>query len=583
MFVISSSKTVSRLQYEDSEFYIKSIGDFTLCFEKSKTKESGSLLLYIDGYTLSRGSQPQILDQEEILGKYRSEGSDFIHSLKGIFTLILVDTNTNEIRLFTDQLGISSVFYRKSIEITEIVSNVKLFSFKMQLSYEAIFVKSYFNRTLGNLTNFNDVFKTTCGTTATIENNVLSIDNYWIPDYLLSDNRENTLNIDDIFGLLQKNFKTFQKTADSKHLITLTGGKDSRTGLSILLNNKSQVAGFTYGNNNSRDAVFASKLAYESNIPHHVFDPPYSKEWYDKATHKIVDTGNPEISLHRAHRDFSFHEMSKLYPEKSIYYAGYMAGELLMGIYYDNLVFSKYLTEFWESNSLKKTDEFLEKRFVKNVQNTRGLSNLLSGLNTFDTHLSKNLKHFYSIFEIGIPHHSQDIFLSQKYFDYVYPFFLDIDFIEAIFNSKYSFFNVDNKSKNLFRRYNLYRFNLKIQHHFAPQLDHIPFGKKGSYTTAEYLRGPFYWTFIKGLRYFFEKKHYPVSYNYGKEYRQFLLEKLLLLNKNKSHELHDYFDINKAIDSLEKETGYSNEERMLKYTNIIQLFLQLENYNNEVQ
>ena len=207
------------------------------------------------------------------------------------------------------------------------------------------------------------------------------------------------------------------------------------------------------------------------------------------------------------------------------------------------------------------------------------LKNHLGELKTFDSELTTEERQFYGIFEIGIPHHSQDIFLADKYFDFVYPFFIDIDFLEALFQSRFSFFFTDNKTKNLLSRYKLFEFNLNIQHILYPEMDPVPFGKKGSYNTKEFLKGKYYWAAIKAMRYVLQRQKYPVTYGYGQLFRNFLLKHLTALNKDKEHVLHEIFNIPGAISALKSITGNTGEGTMHKFSNIVQLYLEMEYFN----
>ena len=184
------------------------------------------------------------------------------------------------------------------------------------------------------------------------------------------------------------------------------------------------------------------------------------------------------------------------------------------------------------------------------------------------TGLSEKMQAFYGIFEIGIPHHSQDVHLSAGYWDYPYPVFLDIDFLEMLFRSRYSFLHKDNSSRNLLKRHGLYSLSMQLQHLLYPGLDLVPFGKRGTYNTREYLMGPLSWSAVKGFRYVSDRKKYPPSFAYGDTYRSFLtgwLEKA----GDRRYMINDYFDTEKALEALIASPPLTAERQLHKFSNIV--------------
>ena len=59
---------------------------------------------------------------------------------------------------------------------------------------------------------------------------------------------------------------------------------------------------------------------------------------------------------------YAFEEAAKETGNDTAYFAGYMGGELLMGIYYDNLVFTKFLTDLWENRTSQSDIKSLVKQ-----------------------------------------------------------------------------------------------------------------------------------------------------------------------------------------------------------------------------
>ena len=585
-FLIGPKQT--KLSDQFIELYRKSKGSHIYIDSESSFHDFENYAVVINGYIQPRNKyfeKYRSLNKFEFIDKlYKDYQEKFIEYIKGNFIIILIKNDS--IDIFTDHFGLKQCYIHQKNKYFAITTNVKLFKeidIDLELDAENLAVKSLLHRIPGDKTQFKYIKKTKPASHVKISNSSIKIAQYWTPDNLLklTGNINYEYSLNDFAELIKTNFKnflTFQKP--NKHTITLTGGKDSRTGLAALKKNGITPYGFTYGNPNSRDAVYAKKLADKICISHNIFKPPDTKIYFDEMANELISFGNPDISLHRSHRLYAFKEMYEQIGNRSAYYAGYMGGEFLMGIYYDNLIFTKFLTDFWDNSELHPDETILNDYFHHtDAISIDELNTQIANLRTFDSELSFKERQFYGIFDIGIPHHSQDVFLASKYFYFVYPFFIDIDFLEALFQSRYSFFFTDNKTKNLFKRYQLFEFNLNLQHLLFPDMDSVPFGKRGSYNSIEFLRGKYYWTAVKAIRYLLQRQKYPPTYVYGQSFRNFLLQHLKALNEDKGHVLHQYYDVQQAIIKLKSVTGNTNEEAMHKFTNIVQLYLQLKHFN----
>lgn len=569
--------------------FIRKVFDYHVYFDQNREYiVEDDLIILIEGniqpmneyYTKFESSG----QKELILKLIKLYDEKFISYIKGNFIVIIIDNES--ISIFTDQLGLQNCYIYQSTShkvVLDSLSLLKYLKVTLEPDPDCLAIKATLHRTPHNFTKFKFLNRTLPGTHIKIINNEIRLEQYWKVDSLLELSKEigNVYSYNEFAELLKTNFHNFLTFAKPKqHAITLTGGKDSRTGLACLMALGINPYGFTYGNYLSRDSLYARKLSEEISLPHYIFSAPDNEPYYNDITDELIRFGNPDINLHRAHRLFAFKKMEEKLTGSSAYYAGYMAGEFLMGVYYDNLVFTRLLTNFWDTSIKFDIKPILENHFLRTESiNLDEVSSRLDKLQTFNSSLSIKDRQFYGMFEIGIPHHGQDIFLAGKYFDYVYPFFLDIDFLEALFRSKYSFSYADNKTINLLKRYDLYKFNLNIQHILFPEMDEVSFGKRGSYNTSEFLRGKYYWSFIKTLRYILHRKKYPVNYNYSKTFRNFILKHLLDLDNEGGHILNDYYDISKAISALLSINKNTSEVEMHRFSDIVMLYLQMQNYN----
>lgn len=541
----------------------------------------------VGGYLMPRNDifkqYHQLSSEDLVFELFKKFEHNFVKQVKGIFYVVIKTEQRTFI--FNDRLGFKKLFYALDENAFIISDDISCISHKVELKINpnALAHKALLNRESHDVTLFENIKTCPPATQIQVERNAISIEQYWSPAEL-NTNVNKAYTIPYFEGLLKENLSNIDTYFKPKqYAITLTGGKDSRTGLCALMNLNLKTVGLTYGDPKSKDAVFAKALAQKADIPHQVFEMPKTKTSLESTFNQIVDLKNPAINLHRAHRFFAFQELKKISDKDQVYIAGYMAGELLMGIYYDDLVFPNSLTDIWEnkSNLDKETIESaLDKHFIrKSSVSTDSVLIELSKLRTLASNQSHFQKHLYGIFELGIPHHSQDVFLSHTILDYPYPLFLDIDFLDALFQSKYSFKYTNNKTKNLFERYKLYYFNLKLQNRLYPKLSSVPFAKKGNYTTKDYLRGNLWWSGIKVVNFLRDKKKYPPTFVYDETYYRLILDLLNQIAQDTDHLIHEVFDVNRAVDELKKSQKLTQEKYWHKYTNIVSCYL----YFNKLQ
>ena len=554
-------------------------GSFQVYATENSFKRVKSTLIYIDGYVLSRFNKYEDFSHlkshnlvHEVYSRYPKNWFTY---LKGSFNIVLIDNNN--LTVVNDHLGLRKSYFKNDDDNLVVSNNFWLCNpHKKYFDSEALAQKSIFNRIIDDSTIDKRIKVTPGGSLLKISNDDICRKKYWDPEVLLRQKIDDSLNIKYFANFLLKQVKQIKNQLNPKsYSITLTGGKDSRTALAALLNLNIKPFGFTYGVDHSNDAIYAKELARVALIEHKVFNPPNDKFWFQDVYNRILNFKHPWINVHRAHRLFAFEKTNEITGKDTAYFAGYLGGELLMGIYYDDLVFSKNLTNKWKGIEFD-FKKIYENRFINaNAINQDELQIKLKTIRSIISNYSLHEKEFFSIFEIGIPHHCQDLNLSNEYFDYSIPFFLDIDFLDALFKSKFNFKYNDNKTLNLFDRYKLYKFNIEIQHILSSNLDKVFFAKKGTYNSQEFRKGVFYWTFIKSYRYFFRKTINVSSYSYSYEFKTFIEEKLEVIFNDKESMIHKYYNLKQALDNVRKEGLIKSEKNWHRYTDIITIYEQL--------
>lgn len=537
--------------------------------------------IYINGYVLPRNQNFQRdknLNPHKLVRKvYEDYFSEIGNFIKGIFIIIIWEQDV--IRIYTDHLGLNKAFYfigPDGLYLSNSLKYLKATGLRMEYDNVSISLQSLFHRVPYKYTVLKKIYKTSFGTNILLDGKEINIKNYFDPENLLIKKEYipglSYLEFADSFKENIKNFYEYLKPSDS--LITLTGGKDSRTILTALLNLGKFPKSFTYGNDLSQDSIFARNVADAVGLSHYIINPELSINWIEEQAKKIVNINNPEINIHRSHRLFSFSELAKISDPDACCYTGYLGGELLMGIYPDNLIFTNFLLDFWRKRKIPKLRIRLADYFHKDPSLLE--DSILERMNEFkfmNSQLSSDILTFYGIFDIGVLHHSQDVTLAKTIWKYPYPVFLDIDFLKLLFNSRFSFFNSSNNTLNLFKRYSLFELSMNMQHILFPALDKVHFGKKGIYNVEEYLKGPLYWSAIKGYRYLNQKKRYPPPFSYNEQYTDFLRVNFKTIISDKSTALSCFYETGKALNNLDSSVSLFSESQLHKYTNIVMFYL----------
>jgi len=565
-------------------------GDFFSIYGNSgKDGLFSKVKVIIDGYVLPNNSS-----NKEQINKYQAElidelytkhGDNFPNYIKGLFTIIIVDNGT--VKIFNDQLGVNKFFYFTAGNKFCFSNSYKLIvkaSGQSRLNSEALATKSLLNREVNGHTLFSNIYYSVPATKVVVTKDFVNISKYWDISLLLK-NSNTQFDIEYFANLFKCNISNYnQSLKPEKTALTLTGGKDSRTALTALLNAGVRPVGLTYGNPETIDAVFASKLAAMAGIEHVIYNPTKTEEWFELEAKNIVDLNNPLINIHRSHRLYAIRMLAERLGNNTSFYTGYMGGELLMGVYFDNLIFTNFIRDFWIDgySQFNKIPALLQDRFIKTENLDIGLvKEQLGSLKTFDESLGKKGMQFHSLFEIGVLHHSQDIQIAQHFLDYPLPFFLDFEFVNALFSSQFSFLHRNVETKNLVKRHSLFEFNLKLQHIFYPALDKAYYAKKGTYNTSEFLRGPLYWSAIRTMHYIMERKKYPPTFSYGQSYILFLNKFLDEIALDTASPINDIYNVPLALKSLKEQENLTTESTLHRYSNIVMHYMQYNKYTNQ--
>ncbi len=526
----------------------------------------------LDGYIIPRNHARHFQgdDLSSLLAELLNQfGKDWILHVKGIFTIVIFWKD--EFYFANDHLALNKIYWQEhSQSVSNCFNSLSDFSENRRISLASAQSRVLFHRDIGEITPLEGIYKTRFGCQIWISDGSLNRNYYFDPHQLLSGKVESrspeefALSLD----MTLKNLESYYP--EGKHYITLTGGKDARTGLAFLRSRNKEVIGFTYGNPDSKDAVFARKIAQKATVDHVIPDLPHSEDEWIQAIEGCMEVETTFVNIHRAYR---YHAFKSVFKTGGTYWAGYMGGEWLMGLYEDALVFPKWLTDLNHrpfEESILNHAHFYGKwnQWTPEIQLEIDRFTVLAAERG-----KKGLLNFELMFQIGVLHHQQDIVLSQRLGARPFPFFMDIDVLDLIFTSQFSFFNQNNQSKNLFKRWGLYELNIRLQHMLMPNWDHVPYGKKGSYTPFVYLLGPILWGLYKTLHYLLEKKDYPPNFIYPSEWRKVITDMFYKMMLDTESAIHSIFDTHQLWCQLQEDNALLSEKDWKRYSTVLNLYV----------
>ncbi len=549
-----------------------------------RTTQDTAVSIYFDGYVIPRNEYyPQYKDYpkpELIRILFLKFGKDFIHYIKGSFTIIIFLNDA--FYIFSDIHSIKKYFiYRKGNEFC-ISNSLKHITnnYEITIDYENVAIFTLFSHFLNGATMFKEVISAKPGQILTYDGNVLSEDFYWKPESFLLNRKQKKVSVEYFskkWGNIIRNYVDYFNPGGIS--VTLTGGNDSRMVLAALLSLKKDFHAFSYGNPCSYDAVIAKKLSQGINLNytnHFVTQPTLS--WLENHAERLIITGNSLINIHRAHRNDAVESEKNIFPDSEMIFTGLMGGEYLKEPSYDNIVIPALFKKL--SNFRSKTEAF---SYIKNKLDSTGVITQKLSINEIYNRIMqiieksnglsyKEKKFIYTFYFYGCSHHTQDANVFGLSFKYVVNPFMDIDFLEMLSEYDKWYLNKKNDITNRFFHSELF---VAITDLLSPELSGIPYAKRGSYTAHDLLRNKRKYL-IKRMLYLINKdrEKYPQNFPVGKWLFDFCVKHLLQI----SPEFSAIFNVNVLQDKLAVIQSNTTEESWHMITNPINLNLIYEYY-----
>ena len=164
-------------------------------------------------------------------------------------------------------------------------------------------------------------------------------------------------------------------------------------------------------------------------------------------------------------------------------FGGFMGGEYIKGIAYDDYITPALFREFEfgpnRGNFKKNIHDILRKRYINtNYIDEQIIGDILQDSPYFLPNRIKwrELNRLYYL--TGSMHYYQDIASFSSVVPYVINPFMDIDFLTELFNSSFSFLKNNNNNIHEILRINKSAFHLGITNILEPKLSSINYAKE---------------------------------------------------------------------------------------------------------
>lgn len=520
-----------------------------------------------EGYIFPRNEAKVPFDVKNvelsIKNLYHKYGTKFIDYLKGNFVILICDKD--EFHLFGDHFGIKKFFiWQKNSEF--IISNdLKSISKRVELKPSnrniAIYALTY--HFTGGTTLFENVTHNMPAQQIDWHNNQLNKSTYWKPEDLLNLNKTD-IPIEEISKSLSE---AVQKGLDNINLdkisLSLTGGADTRNLLAIFLNKGIKPHLYTYGNPKSADCQKASAIAKGLKLEHSIHDIKMDVTTFENYAKKITRLSGGIASIHRVHRIIAVENEGEF---ANYMFLGTLGGEYVKGVSEDDYIVPPIVYDNWENNGLTEGD--LEQYKKNKAINDIPANEVIAFLNE-EPYLKgeKILRKFNSLSYITAHlHDAQDVNLYNNSMDYVFTPFLDVDYLELLFSSYYSFDNKEKMTNKFERRMDNPIYCSKfIQVTYKPLLK---YKYSGEHKASEVLFNKYYAAVAKLIRQKITPV-YPPNFPLGSWMEDFVenyLPKCLDYTI-----LRETFNLEKIIDDFSTEKHIPKESYYLKYTNPIMM------------
>lgn len=535
---------------------------FEIGEHKNSVFETERHIFFLFGKTYFRNNINSNLTVREIpidvVYKILLKKDRFIEEIKGNFVFILFDKENKSIVITNSPFGVTPINY--SNQGTSVLISTNLSAIFKQLDSPkvndtALVQLSLFDTILGDNTLIKQISQLQNGQEVNISENNVKKQFYFKLDSLFSQNptsRKESLR--DLHRTLKTNMDLIP--TDEKFLFGLTGGYDCRLNFSLIDDaDYKNIVSYTYGMSKSPEIEIAEKIANHYGIEYHkiILEEDYESKYLNNAD-EVIQLGDGFTPFMRANYFYANNILSTI-SRKSI--TGMFGSEFIkplhildgsvtlnketMNAFLSNNPIDSLVKYF--RNSAKSSNKYLRQTvFSESV--LEECIQLINDQYLDKHHLPKEMILYNFQMTEGIRKFFIEIFRIDKVFVEHYLPYLDMDFLELLFASKYAGIHNNPYNESLIKRRKGQLLYVDVMNISKPYLNNIPVdrGYKPKYLTSNigWVAVTFGYLFGKKLRKMFKGNQ---TYNTIKwKTAVFEANKEFLLHKN------DYFSDNMYSD-----------------------------------
>ena len=230
-----------------------------------------NVLLFIYGHPIDFRKKTWAVP--ELIYDYYQKGNwNFIDSIDGVFSIIILDSDKNKLFVITDRIGIYTMFYYQDAEnffITDNLKELKQECGDFNLNMTSIIELLNLGFKIGNKTLFENIFEFEPARIYEFDNQFnKQISEYWSVFDL---KQEDKLSIEEFRNLYNHNLDIISDL-EEEILLPISGGKDTRMLLSAILEKKEKLLCYTFGPHFHSDVTESKKICDHLGIKHDIIE-----------------------------------------------------------------------------------------------------------------------------------------------------------------------------------------------------------------------------------------------------------------------------------------------------------------------
>lgn len=534
----------------------------------------------IDGFVIPRNNifadYKQFSQHELIYNLYKKYGNNFAQFIKGFFCILIVAEN--ECLVINDIHSVKRFLIVKDERGWLITNDLSLIKgcIDFRLSPYSPALQAIFQHSTKGNTIFENIEYSQPSSLTIVNDNGIENKIYFNESTLISSKKDQTDQLS-FFNTFENSINNYLEYLKPKNIsATLTGGRDTRSILSVLLKLGVKPHCFTYGYSSGIDVITSKSIVSVCglNFSNH-FIQDLNEDSYADLVNEIISINNPFINIHRAHRyDAIKKEEMVMGGSLEMVFVGAMGGDYIKGEKFNDYILTEFLRRYLTEQTPEVTiiKEILEKHFL--IYNDTTIDYLQSYLhsfglkhNTFDKLVEFNLVHNI----IGCTHDIQDINLFLEHSKYVIAPFMDIDVMEALFTSPFSMFSNSKHTQNPFLILKGGELQCALIKKYSPILADVDFTNQ--YSPNDVLGNRLKYVIKRVYAHAFKIKPKP-TFSYDEWFVNYVRNEL----KNINPAFKEFYNLNLMNESLNNQHP-SNEGYWHKISNPI-MINQYLNFNN---